>query len=46
MGQIFPTSSYHRDHSIFYALVYEKDLSHMGKDNGNPDLVCVKFLFV
>ena len=42
VGQIFPTSSLHRDHSIFYALVYEKELSHMGKNNGNPDLVCEK----
>ena len=24
VGQIFPTASLHRDHSILYALVYEK----------------------
>ena len=28
-----------RDHSISYALVCEKELSHMGNNNGNPDLV-------
>ena len=39
-GQIFPTASLHRDHSILYALVCEKEISHMGKNNGNPDLVC------
>ena len=44
VGQIFPTASLHRDHSILYALVCEKELSHMGKNNGNPDLVCEKFL--
>ena len=26
-----PTASFHRDHSILYALVCEKELSHMGK---------------
>ena len=40
VGQIFPTASLHRDHSISYALVCEKELSQMGKNNGNPDLVC------
>ena len=40
VGQIFPTASLRRDHSILYALVCEKELSHMGKNNGNPDLVC------
>ena len=40
--QIFPTASLHRDHSIVYALVCEKELSHMGKNSGNPDLVCGK----
>ena len=25
---------------ILYALVCEKEWSHMGKNNGNPDLVC------
>ena len=40
VGQIFPTASLHRDHSILYALVCEKELSHMGKNNGNPDLEC------
>ena len=33
VGQIFPTASLHRDHSISYALVCEKELSHMGKNN-------------
>ena len=40
VGQIFPKASLHRDHSISYALVCEKEISHMGKSNGNPDLVC------
>ena len=40
VGQIFPTASLHRDHSISYALVCEKELSHMGKNDANPDLVC------
>ena len=40
VGQIFPTASLHRDHSISYALVCEKEKSHMGKNNRNPDLVC------
>ena len=30
VGQIFPTASLHRDHSILYALVCEKELSHIG----------------
>ena len=30
VGQIFPTASLHRDHSISYALVCEKEISHMG----------------
>ena len=42
VGQIFRTASLHRDHSISYALVCEKEISHMGKNNGNPDLVCEK----
>ena len=46
VGQIFPTVSLHRDHSILYALVCEKELSHMGKNNGNPDLVCEKDLYL
>ena len=29
VGQIFPTASLHRDHSILYALVCEKMLSHI-----------------
>ena len=45
VGQIFPTASLHRDHSISYALVCEKRLSHMGKNNGNPNLVCEKIIF-
>ena len=40
VGQIFLTASLHRDHSILYALVCEKEISHMGKNNRNPDLVC------
>ena len=40
VGQIFPIASLHRDHSILYALVCEKELSNMGKTNRNPDLVC------
>ena len=44
VGQIFPTASLHRDHSISYALVCEKEISHMGKNNGNPDLVCQNIL--
>ena len=39
VGQIFLTGSLHRDHSTLYALVCEKELSYMGKNNGNPDLV-------
>ena len=31
VGQICPTASLHRDHSILCALVCEKELSHMGK---------------
>ena len=31
VGQIFPTASLHRNHSILYALVCEKDFFHMGK---------------
>ena len=42
VGQIFPTGSLHRDQSISYALVYEKEISHIGKNNGNPDVVCEK----
>ena len=42
VGQIFPTASFHRDHSISYALVCEKEISHMGKNNGNLDLVSEK----
>ena len=40
VGQIFPTASLHRDHSILYALVCEEELSRMGKNGGIPDLVC------
>ena len=42
VGQIFPTASFHRDHSILYALVCEKEISYMGKNSGNPDPVCEK----
>ena len=44
VGQIFPLASLHRDHSILYALVCEKEISLMGKNNGNPALVCEKKL--
>ena len=40
VGQIFPTASLHRDHSILYALLCEKEFSHMGKNSGNP--VCAR----
>ena len=42
VGEIFTTVSLHRDHSILYALVCEKELSHVSKYDGNPDLVCEK----
>ena len=42
VGEIFPTVSLHRDHSILYVLVCEKELSHVSKNNGNRDLVCEK----
>ena len=29
VGQIFPTANLHRDHSISYALVCEKEISYM-----------------
>ena len=44
VGQIFPTASLHRDHSISYALVCEKEISHMSKNNGNLILVCEESL--
>ena len=40
MGQILPTTSYHRGDSILYALVCEEEISHIGKNSGNLDLVC------
>ena len=36
VGQIFPTASLLRDHSILYALVCEKEISNMGKNHGIP----------
>ena len=36
VGQIFLTASLHRDHSISYALVCEKELSHMVKTTEIP----------
>ena len=45
VGQIFPTASLHRDHLILYALVCEKELSHMGKNSGNLDLVYEKLIY-
>ena len=44
VGQIFPTASLHRDHSILYELVCEKKLSHIGENNRKPNLVCEKIL--
>ena len=35
VGQIFPTASLHRDHSILYALVCEKEISHPRGRNFN-----------
>ena len=45
VGQIFSTASLHRDHSISYALVCEKELFHMGKNSINPDRVCKKAMY-
>ena len=45
VGQIFPTASLHRDHSILYAVVCEKEFSHMGTNSENPDLVCKKKVY-
>ena len=42
VGQIFPTAILHRDHSISYALVCEKEFSQIGKNIRNPGLVCKK----
>ena len=44
LGQIFPTASLHRDHSISYALVCEKDFSDSELTLGSLDLVCVGIL--
>ena len=44
VGQIFPTASLHRDHSISYALVCEKELSHMGKTTEIP-IWCAIIIF-
>ena len=40
VGQIFPTASLHRDHSILHALVFEKIESIIGVQWGqkNPNL--------
>ena len=38
VGQIFPTASLHRDHSISYALVCEKEISHPRGQNFNQPL--------
>ena len=37
VGQIFPTASLDRDHSISYALVCEKILSHIPKHTRSSD---------
>ena len=42
VGQIFPTASLHRDHSISYALVCEKRFSIPGKNLRYPYPVCKK----
>ena len=39
VGQIFLTASLHRDHTILYALVCEKEISHIDKNSGIPNLV-------
>ena len=44
MGQILPTANIHRDHSILYALVYETEFSHIGKNSGYTDLLCKNML--
>ena len=36
VGQIFPTASLKRDHSILYVFVCEKEISHMGKTTEIP----------
>ena len=45
VGQIFPTASLHGDHSISYALVCEKEISHMGKTTEIP-IWCLSRLLV
>ena len=45
VGQIFPTASLHRDHSILYALVYEKEISHMDKTTEIP-IWCARICFL
>ena len=42
VGLIFLTAILHRDHSVLYAMVCEKELSHMDKNIGNPNQVCKK----
>ena len=42
VGQIFPTASLHRDHSILYALVCEQELSNIGQNIGNANQVYEK----
>ena len=41
VGQIFQTGSLHRDHSILYALVCEKDFTDSQLTQGSLDYVCV-----
>ena len=43
VGHIFPTASLHRDHLILYALLCEKELSHMGENSENLNLECKKW---
>ena len=38
VGQIFPTARLHRDHSILYAFVCEKEISHPRGRNFNQGL--------
>ena len=44
VGQIFPTASLHRDHSISYALECEKEISYIGKLRKSRSGVREKFL--
>ena len=43
--QIFQNRTNIGDHSILFALLCEKECYHMGKNSGNPELVCKNFGF-